>query len=170
MTGGVLGEGEGEYEDALAFDSVGDHPAVPEALVELVVDGLGVAAVGVEQLMGEGGLGDLLEVFGAVESAFGVAGFPEAGFGVSLGPVVFGCRDAYGDAVFVGSVMAVDVQQVVPGAFFFSFAVLEPEDVDREQFAGAVVEEGAFGNAALVAPQVVPAARVGESLDVHGLC
>ncbi|WP_185124076.1 hypothetical protein [Streptomyces sp. TLI_185] len=79
--GGVLGEGETEYEDLPTLDAVGAHAPVPEAEVELAVHGLGVGAVGVEELVGRAGLGDLLEVFGAVEAALAVALEALAGVG-----------------------------------------------------------------------------------------
>lgn len=77
--GGVVGQGEAEDVDLLAFEAVGDHALVPQALVELVVDGFRIAAVGVGELVGAGVLGDLLEVFGAVEVPLCIARAPLAG-------------------------------------------------------------------------------------------
>ncbi len=62
LTGGVLGQDEAEREHLLAIEAVGDQASVPHAPVELVEDGLGVTAVGVDELVGEGSFGDLLEV------------------------------------------------------------------------------------------------------------
>ncbi|MEU6502647.1 hypothetical protein ABZ895_24175 [Streptomyces californicus] len=154
---GVLSQDEAEHEDLLAFETVGDHASVPHALVELVVEGLSVAAVGVDELVGESGFGDLLKILGAMEVSLGVAGKAFASVGVVLGPIGRGAGNAYGDSVPVGAVAAGDVQKVVPAALVNTFAVFEPSDGDREQVGGSVVEGNAFGDTPLVAPQVVAA-------------
>ena len=121
------------------------------------MEGLSVAAVGVDELVSAGSLGDLLEVFGTMEVTFGVAGDAFAGRRVVQGPVCGGGGDADGNSMRVGAVTAVDPQKVVPAALVNPFAVFEPDDGDGKQVAGAVVEEDAFGDAALVAPQVMAA-------------
>ncbi|NUH41282.1 hypothetical protein HUF15_31860 [Streptomyces samsunensis] len=74
-----MSESEAQDEDSLAFEAVGDHALVPQASVELAVNGLGVASVGVDQLVGEGLFGDLLGGFGAMEVTLDIAEPPFAG-------------------------------------------------------------------------------------------
>jgi hypothetical protein len=57
--------------------------------LELAVHGLGVAAVRVELLVGESGLGYLLKVFGSVEIAFAVAWSLRAGGRIRCHAVTF---------------------------------------------------------------------------------
>ncbi|MEV8340968.1 hypothetical protein [Streptomyces niveus] len=66
--GGILGEEEAEDGEALCFGIEGDHAAV-----EMGVAGFGVFVAALEMLVGGGVVGDLQEVFGAVEAGFGVA-------------------------------------------------------------------------------------------------
>ncbi|MDO0930471.1 hypothetical protein QQY66_01680 [Streptomyces sp. DG2A-72] len=78
VAGGAPGEGEAQDEDLLPAEAVGDHTDVPQALIELVADGLRVTAVGVDELVGERGFGVLLKVLGPMEAALDVAWSPLA--------------------------------------------------------------------------------------------
>ncbi|KJY40483.1 hypothetical protein VR46_27520 [Streptomyces sp. NRRL S-444] len=100
---------------------------------------------------------DLLEVLGAVEAALAVALQGPAAVYAPQGAVLGGGGDADGDAVVVGPVPAGDPQAVVPAALGAAGPVLEFGDRDGFEDAGTVVEADAFGDAAVVAPQLVAA-------------
>ncbi|MER0480527.1 hypothetical protein ABR737_19665 [Streptomyces sp. Edi2] len=104
--GGVLGGEEAEDDEALGFGAEGDHAAVPQGAVEWGEAGFGVFAVAVEGLVDGGVVGDLEEVFGAVEAGLGVA--------LALALCADGAGDADGLAVLMGAAGAGDVEQVVP--------------------------------------------------------
>ncbi|MEU7292302.1 hypothetical protein AB0A76_03695 [Streptomyces exfoliatus] len=138
--GGVLGEEEAEDDEALGFGAVGDYAAAPQGAVELGEAGFGVFVAAVEALVGGGVVGDLQEVFGAVEASFGVA----------LSFVAFaGGGDADGLAVGVGAARAGDGEEVVPAVGAGAGAAFEFGDGEGGEGAGAVVEVGAFVDAAL---------------------
>ncbi|MET8676998.1 hypothetical protein ABZW18_05195 [Streptomyces sp. NPDC004647] len=104
--GGVLCEDEAEGQELLCFDSVGDEASVSQGGVELCVARLGVAAVGVDELVGAGEFRDLLKVLSAVEAAFLVA--------FTGWPFAFAACRAEADSVFVDAMTARDGQHVVP--------------------------------------------------------
>ncbi|MFE2127249.1 hypothetical protein [Streptomyces amritsarensis] len=167
VAGGVLGEGEAQDEQLLAFDAVGDHAAVPEAEVELAVDRLGVGAVRLDELVGQGVLRDLLEVLGAVEATLAVALQWPAAVYTPQCAVLGGGGDADGDAIVVCPVPAGDPQTVVPAALGAAGPVLEFDDGDGFEDAGTVVEADAFGDASVVAPQLVAAPACLDLLVEH---
>lgn len=126
---GVLGEDETEGQELLGFDSVGDEASVPQGGVELRVARLGVAPVGVDELMSAGEFRYLLEVLGTMEAAFLVT-FTGWSFTFSA------CRPD-GDSVFVEAVAAGNGQKVIPAERPGS-ASLQSFDRYRDEFRGAV--------------------------------
>lgn len=140
----------------------GDHAAVPQGAVELGEAGFGVFAAAVEGLVDGGVVGDLEEMFGAVE----------AGLGAALACLAFsgGGGDADGFAVFVGAAGAEDGEQVVPAVGVGAGAAFGFADGQGDE--GAVVEEGPFVNTAALGPQFVAATAVGHSsrggLEAYG--
>ncbi|WP_128375151.1 hypothetical protein [Streptomyces cavernae] len=110
---------------------------------------LGVASVGVDELMGAGELWYLLQVLGTVEAAFLVtfAAWPLA---------LSACRPD-SDPVFVEAVAAGNGQEVVPAERLDS-ASLQSLDGNGEEFRGAVGIVDFLRDASVGRPQLVDAA------------